>query len=201
MRIDEDVFNEQMRGLMVARGNYLSAKDKDEKKRYWYLEFRDCDEQAFIRTMGKLKFGEGSFPSYAEFQGQYNIVMPPGERLAGREYCGLCVGGAVFYRDLNINGEVHDMSAGCSRCSPKRESQVNPHKLHKDKVGVLRTFEALKVDRIPQEIKWPPFLKEKFLKFNKKIEPQYFLGLLPEDDPDVKMEFVKAAPELVKVPY
>ena len=146
--IAEDVFNDQMRGLMVARGNYLSAKDKEEKKRYWFLEFRACDERAFIRTMEQLKYGEGSFPSYAEFKDQYNIIMPPSERLAGREYCGFCVKGTVLFRDLNSEGEVRDMAAGCSKCSPKRDSRVNPHNLHKDRVGILRTFEALKVDRI-----------------------------------------------------
>lgn len=204
--ISEDIFNDQMRGLMVARGRYESEKKKDEIKRYWYLEFRDCDERAFIRVMGELKFaGDGGFPSFADFRVRYNIIMPPSLRDEGREYCGKCNEGRVFYRDVHKESEeVYDYVANCRTCTRKLISDhiyINPHKLHKDKLGRLRTFEALVVDRIPQEIKWPPFLKEQLRKFNKNIEVQYFIGLHPEDDPEVEMKFIKPAPELVKVPY
>lgn len=178
MYISEDVFNDQMRGLMVARGNFLSAKDKEEKKRYWFLEFRDCDERAFIRTMEQLKFGDGSFPSFAEFRDRYNIVMPHSKREEGREYCGNCVNGTVIYRGCNEAGEVHDMAAGCNQCSPNRDVQVNAHQLIKDKLGYLRTPEAVIKDRETGDLR-------------------------PANDPAVKMEFINTEPEpqVATVPY
>jgi len=200
MYIAEDIFNDQMRGLMVARGNYISAKDKDEKKRYWYLEFRACDERAFIRTMEQLKFGDGGFPSYSEFRDLYNIIMPPSERLAGREYCGSCHEGTVIYRGyVEEIGEVRDMAAGCSRCSPKRDSQINPGELYKDRQGRLRTARALEEDRKVIEVKRPPWLFQRHPKL--KDEKVYFQGLPPEDDPDIELKFINPAPELVEVPY
>jgi len=195
--IDEPVFDDQMRGLMVARGNYLSAKDKEEKKRYWYLEFRSCDERAFIRVMEQLKFaGDNGFPSFRDFKDRYNIIMPAGQLGVTREYCGLCVSGTVIFRDVvKESGEVADMAAGCSRCSPNRDSQINPHNLHKDRGGKLRTFEALAIDRVPQEIKMPEFYKEHWEKKNKdkKMKTEYFTGLHPMSDPDYEYE-IKAAP-------
>ncbi len=176
MYINEGIFNEHMRALMVARGNYLSHKDKEEKKRYWYLEFRDCDERAFILTMEQLKFGDGGFPTFAEFRDRYNVLMPHSKREAGREYCGLCTNGTVLYRGVTKAGAVLDMAAGCSACSPNRDIQINPHNLFRDRLGYLRTVEALAKDR----------------------ESGY---LNPANDPDIKMEFIKPAPEAVQVPY
>jgi len=154
MFIDEEVFNDQMRGLLVARGGYTSEKKREEIKRYWYLEFRNCDEPAFIQVMGKLKFGGKSgegFPSFRDFREQYNILIKPEDRLKNREFCGLCHNGTVIFRDLyQKTGEVHDYAANCSKCAPGRSdncADLNPHDLHKDRLGYLRTFEALKVDR------------------------------------------------------
>jgi len=178
MYIDESIFNEQMRGLMVARGGYTSEKKKEEIKRYWYLEFRSSDERAFIQVVGQLKFagksGDG-FPSFRDFRELYNVVMPQTERLKGRVFCGLCAEGTVIFRGLNKAGEVHDMAAGCSRCSPNRDTQINPHNLFKDRLGYLRTADALAKDRANGDLR-------------------------PDNDPDMEMEFVRPR-ETVQVPY
>jgi hypothetical protein len=201
MFISEDIFNDQMRALMVARGRYESEKKKDEIKRYWYLEFRDCDEQAFIRVMQELKFaGDGGFPSFADFRDRYKIIMPHSLRDEGREYCGLCHKGIVIFRGyVEESGEVRDMAAGCSRCSPKRAIQINPHKLHKDRLGYLRTAEALIQDRKKIEIKLPEWIFQRHPKL--KEEKVYFQGLNPINDPDIELEFIKPAPVVPQVPY
>lgn len=198
MFIDENVFNDQMRGLLVARGGYTSEKKKEEIKRYWYLEFRNCDERGFIVAMGRLKFagtsGDG-FPSFKDFREEYNQIIKPEDRLKGREYCGLCREGRVFYRAVHEKtGEVLDYVADCARCHAKDRGEftkVNPHSLHKDRAGRLRTFEALAIDRVPQEVKWPPFVR--ILMEKKERRPEYFTGLHPIDDPDFEYEF-KAPP-------
>jgi len=179
MYIDETVFNDQMRGLLVARGGYTSEKKKEEIKRYWYLEFRDCDEQGFIQVMDKLKFagksGDG-FPSFRDFREEYNILIKPIDRLKGREYCGLCDIGRVFYRDVHVKtGEVHDYLADCSRCVSKNDGdalKINPRDLHKDRVGQLRTARALIEDRKKIEIERPQWLFQRHPKF--KDEKVYF---------------------------
>lgn len=201
MWISEEIFNDQMRGLLVARGGYTSEKKKEEIKRYWYLQFRDCDEQAFIQVMGKLKFsgksGDG-FPSFRDFREEYNQLIKPQDRLKGREYCGLCNMGRVFYRDLHKKtGEVFDYVADCARCTPKDQGEltkINPHKLHKDRLGGYRTFEALAIDRVPQEIHWPQFLNQRWKEKNhgKEMEKQYFTGLHPINNPDMELEFVRS---------
>lgn len=186
MYIAEDIFNDQMRGLMVARGNYLSAKDKDEKKRYWYLEFRDCDERAFIATMEQMKFGHGGFPTFAEFRTRYNVLMPHSAREAAREYCGKCVNGTVIFRGVvHETKQVRDMAAGCTRCSPNRDIQINPHELFKDRLGYLRTAEAMERDRESGEL-------------NPVNDPDVELRFA-----DVELKFIKPAPEpqLAQVPY
>lgn len=196
MWISEEVFNDQMRGLLVARGGYTSEKKKEEIKRYWYLQFRDCDERAFIQVMGKLKFagksGDG-FPSFRDFREEYNQIIKPQDRLKGREYCGLCNMGRVFYRDVHQKtGEVFDYVADCARCTPKDQGEltkVNPHSLHKDRLGYYRTFKALAIDRQKIEIKRPEWVFAKFPKL--KDEKVYFQGLNPINDPDVEINFVE----------
>jgi len=208
--INEGIFNDQMRGLMVARGNYLSAKDKEEKKRYWFLEFRNCDERAFIRTIEQLKFSEDSgFPTFYDFRTLYNSLLPPAERLKGKQFCGLCHQGTVLYRAVHPRSkEVHDTSANCSICAGNRNNDVlniNPNNLIKDKVGVLRTSDAMEMDRVPQENKYPEFYKE-ILKNHRRtkwadkqgnkdkgegtFKKIYFLGLAPEDDPSCEIKIV-----------
>jgi len=195
MLIDESVFDDQMRGLLVARGSYTSEKKKEEIKRFWYLEFRDSDEKAFIETMGKLKFGGGSdsdskgFPTFRDFRDVYNSVMPVSQRLKGRKFCGYCVSGVVYFRDVHKpSGEVRDFAAYCEPCTTHKRTEdttkVNPHKLHKDRLGHLRTFEAREMDLVPQEIKWPRFLIERVKGRNKGKAPEkkYFLGLSKDDD-------------------
>jgi len=190
-RIDESVFNDQMRGLLVARGGYTSEKKKEEIKRYWYLEFRDCDEQAFIQVMGKLKFGGKSgegFPSFRDFRDEYKILIKPQDRDMSRGYCGLCNFGRVFYRGLHQKtGEVHDYVADCAQCTENSDSKVNPRELHKDRIGQLRTFGALQIDRIPQEVKRPEWIFAKFPKL--KAEKVYFLGLSAINDPDMEITY------------
>jgi len=192
--IDENVFNDQMRSLLVARGGYTSEKKKEEIKRYWYIEFRDCDERAFIRVMEQLKFegksGEG-FPGFRDFRERYNILIRPMDRLEGREYCGFCRVGRVFYRDTHPDtGEVHDYVADCAQCTPKERGEfakVNPRELHKDRTGQLRTVKALARDRKKIEIKRPPWIYAKFPKL--KDEKVYFQGLKAADDPDVELVY------------
>lgn len=181
MYIDETIFNEQMRALFVARGRYESEKKKDEIKRYWYLEFRDCDERAFIRVMGELKFaGDGGFPSFADFRERYNIIMPPSLRDEGREYCGKCTQGRVFYRDVHKeSGNVYDYVANCRTCTRKLISDhiyINPHNLHKDRLGYLRTPEAMEKDRETGDLR-------------------------PVNDPDIELKFINPVPEVSMVPY
>jgi len=204
--IDETVFNDQMRGLLVARGGYSSEKKKEEIKRYWYLEFRDSDERAFIQVMGKLKFagksGDG-FPSFRDFRDEYNILIKPMDRVKGREYCGLCLNGRVFYRGLHQNtGEVLDYVSDCAQCTENSDSKVNPRELHKDRIGQYRTFGALQIDRIAQEIKWPAFVIKAMRERNRGKEPQtqYFIGLRPQDDPDIEVTFQEIK-EFPGVPY
>ena len=194
MYISEEIFSDQMRGLMVARGGYTSEKKKEEIKRYWYLEFRDCNEQAFIQVMGKLKFGRKSgdgFPSFRDFRDEYNLLVKPEDRIKDRGYCGLCKLGRVFYRGLHQKtGEVYDYVADCAQCVEDKGQdigRVNPKELHKDRIGQLRTYGALQIDRIPQEIKRPEWAYVKFPKL--RDEKVYFQGLRPQDDPDIELTY------------
>lgn len=205
--IDETVFDDQMRGLLVARGGYTSEKKKEEIKRFWYIEFRDCDEHAFVQVIGRLKFagksGDG-FPSFRDFREEYNLIIKPEDRLKGRQFCGMCHKGVIFYRDLHPeSGEVHDYVADCSRCKEKSHGdliKVNPHKLHKDRLGQYRTFEALDQDRKKLEVKRPAWLFERHPKL--KDEKVYFQGLNAINDPDVEFsQIVPVESGVSDVPY
>ncbi len=192
MRINEEVFNDQMRGLLVARGGYTSEKKKEEIKRYWYIEFRDCDERAFIEVMGKLKFagksGDG-FPSFRDFKEGYNAIIKPEDRLKGRPSCGACNDGKVFYRGVHRD-EVRDLVKWCQLCRKDVKGDlgcIDPRQLHKDRIGQLRTLGALAEDRKKLEIQRPSWLFHKHPKLkDKKV---YFQGLHPQNDPDIEFKF------------
>lgn len=206
MKLDENVFDEQMRGLLVARGGFLTEKRKEEILRYWYIEFGECDERAFIQTVGKLKFGGGSgndskgFPTFRDFRDLYNQIHKPLMAECIRGYCGFCNEGRVAFRGVNKKtNEVQEYIAGCSKCTAPNERGKfqmigNPQNLHKDKIGQYRTLEALAIDRVPQEIKWPHFLEQRWKEKNpgKERKKEYFTGLHPMNDPDV--EFVQMVP-------
>lgn len=214
--IDEEVFSEQMRGLLVARGGYTSEKKKEELKRYWYLEFRSCDERAFIRVMQDLKFGgDGGFPTFRDFRDLYRVIMPESLVETSREYCGLCTGGRVFFRDINkSSGDVQDYVGSCARCASgryKEMAEVNPHNLHKDRLGYFRTFEALKVDREtgglhPQndpdiEINLQPIEPEPPKLANGKDIARAMFGAPDPKEEKIREESKKRASDLPDVPY
>ena len=210
--IDESVFDDQMRGLLVARGSYTSEKKKEELKRYWYLEFRTCDERAFIRVMEQLKFsGDNGFPSFRDFKDRYNIIMPAGALGVTREYCGLCREGRIFFRDIDkLNGDVYDYAANCAKCASNSKvniAQVNPHNLHKDRLGYLRTFEALAIDRETGDLR-PEYDPDYEFKVQEVPEPadgkQIAKAMFGTPDPKqekIRDKSIERASQIAEVPY
>ena len=116
MPIDKRVFDTQIRGLLVSRGAFVSKDRELEIKRFWYEEFKNCHEQAFVKTITQLKFtgDPQQFPSFQEFKIIYRIIRPRSME-PKKKYCGLCDAGNLILWD-------HDkdiyLAAECSTCVP-----------------------------------------------------------------------------------
>lgn len=116
MPLDKKLFDAQIRGLLVSRGAFVSKDREGEIKRFWFEEFKNCNEQAFVKTITQLKFtgDPQQFPSFQEFKIIYRIVRPRSLE-PKKKYCGLCDSGNLIL--WNSKQDIY-LAAECSICVP-----------------------------------------------------------------------------------
>ena len=114
----------------------------------WYQEFKDCDYFAFCKAISRLKLND-KFPNWGMVWTEYRNCLGPIEQRA-IQGCDVCQNGKIFHRAYNRKvNEVKDSIGSCLRCAPGLDGlpKVNPERLHKDRIGVLRLPDALQHDR------------------------------------------------------
>ena len=142
MSIIFEQFEYQFDKLQAAHGVTKSAKIIDQ----WYQEFQDLEYGPFVKAMRRCQYSE-RFPNWDKFKSEYKNSLGPVNKVGEKSGCQYCHNGKVFYRDyLQKINDVRDLAANCSLCSLNKSPDlidIDPERLMKDSMGVLRTKEAV----------------------------------------------------------
>ena len=141
MPLDKKVFDSQIRGLLVARGNFVSKDKEIEIKRFWYEEFKNCNQAAFVKTITQLKFSgdPDKFPSFQEFKILYRIIRPRSLEPV-KKFCGKCVNGTLMLWDADKDIYSVALCSICVADTGQQTGSFDPNTLESVGGDVRGTF-------------------------------------------------------------